>query len=210
MELFKSNIKIILASGSPRRKDFLTDLGMFFNSLPAGSPEPRYLNNEQPGAFAMRVASLKAREVYARLQATIKEAFVVIGADTVVALGDKVMGKPTCETEALDMLKQLGGKVHSVYTGCCCLFSRPECGSDRESEEVFFEESKVWMHRFPDAVLSAYIRSGEPMDKAGAYAIQGKGAFLIEKVEGSWTNIVGLPLGSLIRIMLGKSAISPV
>lgn len=208
MELFKPNIKIILASGSPRRRDFLTDLGLLFDILPAESPEPRFLNLEPPGAFASRVALFKAREVYARLHGTLKESFVVIGADTVVALGEKVMGKPVCETEALDMLKQLSGQVHSVYTGCCCLFSRSE--DDPGSEEVFFEESRVWMHKFPDAALSAYIRSGEPMDKAGAYAIQGKGAFLIQRVEGSWTNIVGLPLGSLIRVMLENNVISPV
>ena len=203
--MFHSEIKIVLASGSPRRKDFLTGLGIDYCVIPAVADEVQPLTDEQPAAYAMRAAHAKAGEVM-QLMPQSDGTCLVIGADTIVVLDNEIMGKPKDNAEAMAMLQRLGGRGHSVYTGCCCLF-RDESGHIRK--ETFFEESRVWMYPFPDKALAAYIQTGEPMDKAGAYAIQGLGSFLIEKVEGSWTNIVGLPLGRLVQAMLRSKAIRP-
>ena len=206
--MFQTKRRIILASGSPRRRDFLESLGLCFEVIPALAPEPVCGPAEHPSAFTVRSAAMKAREVFGRFEDSLAGPSVIIGADTVVALHDEVMGKPENETDALAMLRDLAGQVNTVYTGCCCLFYEPgQPGLAREV--VFYGESRVWMHTFSDDVLAAYVRTGEPMDKAGAYAIQAKGAFLIQQVQGSWTNIVGLPLDELVQVLLENGAIAP-
>lgn len=208
--LFNASRPIILASASPRRKDFLTSLGLKFQAIPALTPEPECGPEELPCEFTVRSASLKAREVFSNLDDALKnELPVIIGVDTVVALGDEVMGKPGDEAEAFSMLQDLAGKPHAVYTGCACIFTQAP-GSAYETLEVcFYGKSNVRMHDFSDEVLRAYVGTGEPMDKAGAYAIQGSGAFLVKDVEGSWTNIVGLPLDELVQVLLEHGAITP-
>jgi len=210
LPLFNATKPIVLASASPRRKDFLTGLGLEFQIVPARAPEPECGPDELPCEFTIRSASFKAREVFAGLSKEFKTRLpVIIGADTVVALGNEVMGKPRNEADALSMLQSLAGRPNTVYTGCACIFVQA-AGSSYETLEVcFHSKSDVWMHDFPDEVLRAYVNTGEPMDKAGAYAIQGTGAFLIKNVQGSWTNIVGLPLDELVQVLLENEAIAP-
>ena len=208
--LFKISRPVILASASPRRKDFLAGLGLEFQVLPALASEPVCGPGEFPGDFTMRSAALKARDAFSRLDGKVKSLLpAVIGADTVVTLNEMVMGKPQDEAEALDMLRSLAGKIHTVYTGCSCLFVQSPDDADGFQEVCFYRKSEVQMHDFSDDVLKAYIGTGEPMDKAGAYAIQGSGAFLIRKINGSWTNIVGLPLDELVNELLDKGVIVP-
>ena len=206
--LFCAKRRIILASASPRRRDFLTSLGLEFEVAPALAPEPTCGAEEHPSAFTVRSAELKAREVFVRLHGSLAGPAVIIGADTVVALADEVLGKPASAADAFAMLRDLAGQPNTVYTGCCCLFAAP--GAVQPARAVtFYGQSTVWMHAFSDAVLKAYVNTGEPMDKAGAYAIQGAGAFLIRDVQGSWTNIVGLPLDELVQVLLENGAIAP-
>ncbi len=129
----------------------------------------------------------------------------VIGADTVVALGDEVMGKPQTKEEALDMLLRLAGQPQTVYTGCSIIIPQQQ---KKPKEVCFFASSQVRMHNFAKHILEAYVQTGEPMDKAGAYAIQGIGAFLVAEVKGSWTNIVGLPLDELVQVLLENKIIA--
>ena len=206
IQMFTTLRPLVLASASPRRKDFLSTLGLEYTVIPAPSPEPLIENKEKPCAFTMRAASQKAWEVFKLCQTSLsKEPCVIIGADTVVALGDEVMGKPQTQQEALNMLLQLSGQVQTVYTGCSILIAQPQAAP---KEICFFASSQLRMHNFPKAILQAYVQTGEPMDKAGAYAIQGIGAFLVAEIQGSWTNIVGLPLDELVQVLLENEIIA--
>ena len=188
---------IILASASPRRQDFLRGLGLVFTVARPTAPEPWPEPDESPQAFALRVARAKAAEI-----APLYPAAAVIAADTVVALGQEIMGKPESEDEAVAMLKRLAGRTHVVCTGCCVHLPDGR-------EESFCATSEVTMYAWPEAALRAYAAGGEPDDKAGAYAIQGQGSFLVESISGSWTNIVGLPLTELLEALLKHSVIGP-
>lgn len=219
---------LVLASNSPRRKDFLHMLGLEFTVCPAARPEPEIEKDEEPGFFCVRTARQKALEVFENLilqsgQAeqvglAQNELPVILAADTIVVLGNTILHKPPSRDVALQMLTALGGREHAVYTGCCLLLPGVEHGPRRHAEaeqqkfieESFFACSYVRMGRHPQEVLRAYVQSGEPMDKAGGYAIQGQGAFLIETVRGSWTNIVGLPLELLVPLLLKHHIVKSV
>ena len=232
IQMFTALKPLVLASASPRRQDFLNSLGLKYTVIPALAPEPEIEEGEKPCAFTMRAASQKAWEVFKLCQTRLpkkalpeetlpektlpKEALpeklnlpaapcTVIGADTVVALGNEVMGKPQTKEEALDMLLRLAGQPQTVYTGCSIIISQKQ---EKPKEVCFFASSKVRMHNFPKDILEAYVQTGEPMDKAGAYAIQGIGAFLVAEVKGSWTNIVGLPLDELVQVLLENKIIA--
>ena len=194
--IFIATRAIVLASASPRRQEFLRGLGLAFTVVAPAAPEPWPGQDETPQAFALRVARAKAAEI-----APLYPAAAVIAADTVVALGQEIMGKPESEDEALAMLTRLAGRTHVVCTGCCVHLPGG-------AEEAFCATSEVTMHAWPEAALRAYAAGGEPEDKAGAYAIQGQGAFLVKSVNGSWTNIVGLPLGELLETLLRHGVIT--
>ena len=226
-QMFTALKPLVLASASPRRQDFLNSLGLEYTVIPALAPEPEIEEGEKPCAFTMRAASQKAWEVFKLCQTSLpkkalpKEALpkeglpekpslpaapcTVIGADTVVALGDEVMGKPQTKEEALDMLLRLAGQPQTVYTGCSIIIPQQQ---KKPKEVCFFASSQVRMHNFAKHILEAYVQTGEPMDKAGAYAIQGIGAFLVAEVKGSWTNIVGLPLDELVQVLLENKIIA--
>ena len=226
-QMFTALKPLVLASASPRRQDFLNSLGLEYTVIPALAPEPEIEEGEKPCAFTMRAASQKAWEVFKLCQTSMpkkalpkeglpKEGLpekpslsaapcTVIGADTVVALGDEVMGKPQTEEEALDMLLRLAGQPQTVYTGCSIIIPQQQ---KKPKEVCFFASSQVRMHNFAKHILEAYVQTGEPMDKAGAYAIQGIGAFLVAEVKGSWTNIVGLPLDELVQVLLENKIIA--
>ena len=223
IQMFTALKPLVLASASPRRQEFLNTLGLKYTIVPALSAEPLIEVHEKPCAFTMRAASQKAWEVFKLCQANLNNescvpgipgipgvpgipgAPVVIGADTVVALGDEVMGKPQTQEEALDMLLRLAGQAQTVYTGCSVLIPQQQ---EPAKEICFFGSSQVRMHNFSKSILQAYVQTGEPMDKAGAYAIQGIGAFLVAEIQGSWTNIVGLPLDELVQVLLENKVIA--
>ncbi|MEF2146242.1 MAG: Maf family protein [Desulfovibrionaceae bacterium] len=193
--IYSTRIPIVLASGSPRRRDFLQALGIEFRIEPSLAEEPAPQNKETPERYAMRMARIKGEEVAARFPDA-----AVIAADTVVALGEVILGKPADQADALRMLQMLRGQTHQVVTGCCLFL--PE-----GTTQSFAASTDVRMRQTSDAELLAYAATGEPMDKAGAYAIQGIGAFLVEHVHGSYTNVVGLPLARLVVILLERGVI---
>lgn len=195
--------RLVLASASPRRRQFLEEWGLSFTLARPLGAEPRPWPGEPPEAYTQRTATAKASDVTAGLAAAERACSLVLAADTVVALGDEILGKPRDRAHALEMLRRLNGREHAVVSAVCLA---PPRGAAR----VFSDVSRVRFGRWPEAVLRAYVRTGEPDDKAGAYAIQGQGAFLAERVEGSWSTVVGLPLAPLARELLAAGWMTPV
>jgi len=182
-------LPLYLASASPRRRALLESLGLVFRLEPAGVDE-RALPNETARDHVVRLAALKAATVAAALRARGIEA-LVLGADTTVTIDGEILGKPTEESDALSMLRRLAGRRHDVLTAC-----RLVRGDDgRAAATVAI--SGVRFIPWSDALARWYVATGEPMDKAGAYGIQGRGVLLSEGIFGSWSNVVGLPLESL-------------
>jgi septum formation protein len=188
---------LILASASPRRQQFLTDLGLAFTCLPADIDETP-LPGEAPAAFARRMAQEKA----AAIAAQHPESWI-LGADTVVTVDDQIIGKPKDAGHALEILRRLQGRSHQVITGLALVCQAENCAA------TLTESSEVAFAAFSDEVLAAYIRTGEPLDKAGAYGIQGKGAFLVCSVHGSCANVIGLPVSRCVSLLLEHSIIAP-
>ncbi|MBQ7738062.1 MAG: septum formation protein Maf [Desulfovibrionaceae bacterium] len=193
----QSNLKLILASASPRRKQFLDEWGITYQICRPQLIEPKPEAFESPTSYTERLAKLKGSVSYASLDPEGKKSTLLISADTVVAFNNEILGKPVDAAHALSMLKTLAGKKHEVTTSVYCIF--PD-GSDLS----FSETSLVFFHQFPEEILQSYVVTGEPLDKAGAYAIQGMGAFLIEKIEGSWSTVVGLPVCRLAQELLSR------
>lgn len=186
---------IILASASPRRVELLQSAGIDFQTSPSEIDES-YLEGERPDAHALRLAEAKARDAVGRIAGRY-----YIGADTIVVCDGKVMGKPEDEDDAERMLRKLSGVAHQVITGFYILDR--ETGrelSDAVITGVLFKPLR------PDEI-QAYIATGCPMDKAGAYAIQGNAAYMIRKIEGSYTNVVGLPLCEVVEALRNLGAI---
>ncbi|RWX43764.1 septum formation protein [Candidatus Electrothrix aarhusensis] len=196
--MFTTCKPLILASASPRRQQFLTDFGLQFTALAADIAETP-LNGEKPDAFARRMAEEKA-EVIARQH----PASWVIGADTVVTIEGRILGKPNDEAHALEILRSLQGKKHEVITGLALRCVQENC------TESLSRTTEVKFADFSDAILSAYVQTGEPMDKAGAYGIQGKGGFLVRSITGSSSNVVGLPINTCINLLLHYKIIAPL
>jgi septum formation protein len=178
---------IVLASASPRRQELLKNAGIEFVVKPANIPEVRH-RGEAPKAFAERMAKEKARAVWAG----IKNEYV-LGADTIVVVDDLVLGKPEGEQDAATMLRLLSGRKHQVITGVCLI------GTD--FEDVRSETTAVHVSTLTDADIRGYIETGEPMDKAGAYAIQGAASRWISKIEGDYSNVVGLPVALVLQLL---------
>jgi septum formation protein len=180
---------IVLASASPRRVELLQSAGITVSVQPSGIDES-LLPNEAPEAHVMRLAKDKALDV-----AKLGKGRFFIGADTIVVSEDEIMGKPLDARDAERMLRKLSGKAHQVITG----FSVIDALSDTDittavKTQVFFKELR-------DDEIHSYIASGCPFDKAGAYAIQGDAAHMIRKIEGSYTNVVGLPLCEVVEAL---------
>ena len=182
-----SNIrrKIILASASPRRKELLTRAEVKFDICLKSVDEtvPEGMNLVEG---AEHTAAVKAMAV-----SFINSDAIVIGADTVVVLGDEVLGKPKDKEDAFNMLKKLSGREHEVITGVCLAYDG--------KYETFHCVSKVRFYPLTDEEIRHYVASGEPLDKAGAYGIQGRGMMLVESIEGDFYNIVGLPVALVVR-----------
>ena len=176
----------ILASGSPRRRELLQQIGASFEVV-VSEAEELFGASLPPGELVKENAVRKAEAV-----AHEHPGLPVLGADTVVFLDGRVFGKPQNEAEARDMLRTLSGREHEVATGFAWVK-----GSDVFTEVV---TTRVFFGTLSDADIDAYIRTGEPMDKAGAYAVQGRAAAFIESIEGSFSNVVGLPLFDVCRL----------
>lgn len=186
-------MRLVLASASPRRRELLAGLGVPFEVAPSRAPErvPPGLNPSTAAATALELARAKARNVAARLDGEA----LVIGADTLVVLPDRVLGKPASSGEAREMLRALSGRGHTVVTGVVII----ETTTGRSVEGV--EETRVFFRNLDDEAIRAYLATGEPADKAGAYAVQGLGSLLVERIEGCYFNVVGLPLGRLAGLL---------
>ena len=199
--MFRLARPLVLASHSPRRKEFLRAMGIDCRVIsPPEDAEPLPQAGEAPERFAARAARAKADAVYELLG---EKDTAVLGADTVVFRDGKTLGKPDDIVSAQAFLRELSGGEHRVRTAC---HLRPGTG-----EGVSFHgEAKVTMGAWPDAVLKAYAATGEGLDKAGAYAVQGLGAFLVESVSGSWSAVVGLPAAETIAVLLEMGIIKAV
>lgn len=186
---------LILASASPRRRDLLAQAGYAFHVFPAHIPEHRHAG-ETPVAFATRLAREKAEAVFRdkeRDRGEDQDTLVVLGADTIVLVGDEVLGKPADVADAARMLRLLSGGKHQVITGVAV--------ASASGIESTAETTAVVMDAISEQEIQDYIASGEPMDKAGAYAIQGRAGRWIPRIEGCYFNVVGLPLSAVTKLL---------
>ncbi len=187
--------KLILASTSPRRAEILRNAGFDFEVFPSSIDESRSPREAAP-VYVWRVAELKARTAISRLRAnSYKDCSAIVTADTVVAVEGDVLGKPRSEDDARRMLRRLSEKWHEVFTGLAVLV--------RQSQRmiVVVEKTRVEFAQLSASEIDEYIRSEEPLDKAGAYAIQGRGGKFILRIEGCYFNVMGLPLARLYAIL---------
>lgn len=246
--------RLVLASGSPRRRLFLSEWGLPFELARPDGAEPLPLPGEHPDDYTRRAAAAKAYAVASSLNRTgaaastsTQEKAIILSADTVVAVDGDILGKPHDAAHALSMLQRLTGRGHEVISAVCLLLppaadtseqvsrdtyggacgnafdatpgNKPDrvpspeknsvyqgCGAE---ELIFSDVSRVYFHPWPENVLRAYVDTGEPHDKAGAYAIQGQGAFLVDRIEGSWSTVVGLPVTQLAHLLLDRGFMRP-
>lgn len=194
--------QIILASASPRRKELLEQIGIEFEICPAKGEE--VITKTNPAEVVEELSRQKAEEVAVMLTAYGKEHqelmtpqdILIIGADTVVAVDNQILGKPKDEEDARRMLRLLSGRAHEVYTGVTLFFIDQ---SGKMGAHVFHEATKVFMKELSEQEIERYVATEECMDKAGSYAIQGKCAIYIDKIEGDYNNVVGLPVSRIYR-----------
>jgi septum formation protein len=194
--------RIILASASPRRRELLEQIGAEFEICPAKGEE--LVTTDDPEGVVLELSKQKAEEIAAGVLAynenhpelVTPQDILVIGADTVVAFGGNILGKPQDEADAKRTLVLLSGQVHSVYTGVTLVFI---AASGRTGEYAFFEKTDVSVYPMDEGEIDRYVASGEPMDKAGSYGIQGRFARHIEKIDGDYNNVVGLPVARLYQ-----------
>lgn len=191
----RKRMAIILASASPRRREFFSQLGLRFRVV-APHIEEDPLPGEPPVAYARRVAVDKAIEVAGQVHPKA----VIVAADTIVVLGRRILQKPADAEDARRMLRALSGRRHEVITGVCILGPR--------RMRTLVARTQVFFKKLTAAEIDFYVESGEPMDKAGAYAIQGKGCFMVRAVRGSYTNVVGLPVAELLDTLVADFAFS--
>lgn len=194
-------MKYILASASPRRKDLLVQAGISFDVIPSSIEEK--ITKTLPCDIVMELAAQKAENVcqkicHSRDGAFPEEDFTIIGADTIVVYRDEILGKPSDKAEAYDMLSLLADRTHQVYTGVSLIV----CRQGYETRKTFYEKTDVTLYPVAKEDLHAYIESGDPLDKAGAYGIQGSFAIHIKKINGDYNNVVGLPVGRLYQELI--------
>ncbi len=180
---------LILASSSPRRGDLLKAAGIDFLTVPVDIDES-VLKLEPPGEHVRRLAMEKAQAAFAKHQDA-----VVIGADTIVLIGGEVMGKPRDNDDAIRMLRLLSGREHEVLTGLAIVAKR--------GNAVEVARTRVWVNPLTDVEIAEYVASGEFVDKAGGYAIQGLFSKFIDRIQGSYSNVVGLPVALVYRLLKG-------
>ena len=190
-----TNHDIILASKSPRRRYLLEQAGLKFSVIPSSFDE-NSVAMEEPASYVRKLAECKADIVAASYPD-----HWVIGADTIVLIGKDILGKPGSDDEARKMLRRLSAKTHQVLTGyCICCKNRDRFFSETVCTDVCFKDLST-----PE--IEWYIHSGEPFDKAGAYAIQGLGTFLVRRINGSYTNVVGLPVCEIVEFLINEGVL---
>ena len=187
--------KVVLASGSPRRKELLEQVGVAFEILVANGEE--VITKTLPWEVVEELSAMKAQEVATRYQQEneVLEDTVIIGADTIVAFGEEILGKPKDEEEARYTLYKLQNHTHQVYTGVTVIVLT----KDETKSVSFYEKTDVTMYPATEEQIAAYVATFEPMDKAGSYGIQGRGAALVKGINGDYNNVVGLPVARLLQ-----------
>ncbi|MDR3566802.1 MAG: Maf family protein [Syntrophobacteraceae bacterium] len=202
--MFRMLCPLVLASESPRRKSLLLLAGLVFTTHPSRIDEPAppdgRFGPEGPAATAKDCARLKAEFV-----SRAHPGAWVLGADTIVVVKDRIFGKPADTSAAVGMLETLSGRDHEVITGLCLVRK----GEGKDVARTGSVVTRVSFKTLSKGEIEAYVKTGEPLDKAGAYGIQGAGAFLARSVHGSYTNVVGLPLCEVIDWLLGENIIAP-
>lgn len=190
---------IVLASGSPRRRELLTQIGLSFTVIPSAKEE--ILRFSDPKEIVEDLSRQKAEDIAARCGAGT----VVIGADTVVALDGQILGKPRDPEEAAAMLQKLQGRSHEVFTGVTLLIK----GGEGEADETaaFSEKTEVHIYPMSEEEIRRYVATGDPLDKAGAYGIQGAFAAYVEGITGSFYNVMGLPVGRVYQELKERIAL---
>ncbi len=183
-------MRLVLASASPRRAELLHAAGIDFDAIPSDADETMHAG-EAPGEYVVRVARLKAEAVAVRAPGR-----PVLGADTIVLAGDEVLGKPADDQEAGRMLRLLSGRTHTVLTGMCLLYP----GETSLQQQTGMAHTAVEFKLLSEAEINWYVASGEPRDKAGAYAIQGLASRFVTRIDGSYSNVVGLPVADACRL----------
>lgn len=181
--------KIVLASSSPRRRELLSLTGLTF-TVEASDYEEVLVPGVDPRLLARRLSCKKAKAVAKKYRNAL-----IIAADTFIVFGDILLGKPSSKEDAMRMLGLLNGQSHSVITGVTII--------DTASRKILSRsvETRVWFRKLTKQELASYVRTGEPLDKAGAYAIQGLGSLIVERIEGDYFNVIGLPLSSLVEAL---------
>lgn len=189
-------MRFVLASASPRRKELLEQIGMEFTIQVSDVDEVTAAT--EPAEYVMELAAMKAEDVAGKIPVMydtrdINQDYVVIGSDTVVAVGNEILGKPVDEEDACRMLRMIAGNTHQVYTGVALVVFR----DNRIERNVFFEKTDVTMYDMTDEEIRQYVASREPMDKAGSYAIQGRCAAYVKGIQGEYASVVGLPVARI-------------
>jgi septum formation protein len=187
---------IVLASESTRRVDLLRTLGVSFSIIPPDIDESRH-PSELPRDYVLRVSHNKAHKV-----GSLFPDKWIIGADTIVVHKNRILGKPLSEKDAIDMLSRLRGNWHKVYTGYAIL---------NMSRNILLQdvaETKVFIKDLTDTEIERYVKTTEPLDKAGSYAVQGKGGYMVKEIKGSYTNVVGLPICEITEALLSLGVLS--
>lgn len=180
------NKRLILASASPRRREILEKMGYSFEVRPSNADESLPADIP-PAEAAVLLAKRKA------LSIVCDEGFVVLGSDTAVVADGKILGKPKDTAEAFEMLRMLSGRVHSVFTGVCA--------ASGGNADCLVNETRVEFYPLSDEMIKSYIATGEPMDKAGSYGIQGAGCVLVKKIDGDFFSVMGLPAAETARLL---------
>ncbi|MCM1178825.1 MAG: Maf family protein [Clostridium sp.] len=196
--MYNKQIPIILASASPRRSQLLKQAGFEFTVIPSNAEET--VEEPAPDQLVEKLAFLKANDVYQQIKCEYKgKDFMVIGADTVVYYDGEVLLKPADEQEAFDMLKMLSDRTHQVYTGIAIILK----SNGEKQTYLLHEKTDVTFYPISDYELKKYIATGDPLDKAGAYGIQGPFAVHIKEIHGDYNNVVGLPIARLYQALRG-------
>lgn len=189
-------MRYVLASASPRRKELLEKTGLSFEIIPSSVEEK--ITKTNPCDIVMELASQKAADVYEHLDIADTENITVIGADTIVVYRDEILGKPADKMEAYDMLSMLSDRTHQVYTGVSLIIRK----HGNTVIRTFYEKTDVCFYPIAKEDLHTYVDSGDPLDKAGAYGIQGNFAIHVKEIHGDYNNVVGLPIGRVYQELI--------
>ena len=186
-------MKYVLASASPRRKELLRKTGISFEIMPSSKEE--VITEDLPADVVTELAYQKAADIFSLYHKIHDEDFTVIGADTVVSYKDEILGKPADEQEALDMLSMLADRTHQVYTGVSLIQKK----QGKKTIKTFYCQTDVTLYPIDKEDLHRYVESGDPLDKAGAYGIQGDFSIHVKGIKGDYNNVVGLPIGRVYQ-----------